>query len=770
MVTNINFYTTTDFDNQSNVDDANSLDSDNDNGIWSYRPVGTETGTGNNTSNDADFVNWYKFGSENNYFDTLEQEGDEAGSGIHVNGNGYEIDGSAEYSRFQDIGHDYGRDGHGSSEDSIDAEYEETNEIYNDENTETTLTTQPFSGEEIENGKAFLERAKTFENNPIDENQASYFFPRETDANGDFVLDENGEYVIDTTNLGRLGRIVGSPDPETGEFAGENGESDTPSPFRAGEVFVAGVVPGSDPVGSATSGADEHLSMELQAGNIEVDDFIQLSSDGAFLSRNEEARADYIRERYTDQGVDNIANGREPTNGEDNVYTSRDNLLFKVPDAAGDPDEGPVEPYFVMADGTPIPSNLQGQADAEGMDGGMSQRTIDGIAVLGGTMELSPEQQAAADAAIADYVAQSGDETLDQNVVTNDFLTRVQNEVLGDDAYANVTVENTMPETATPFISEGWQNTLYNDVVNGPDGLLANSQFIDGDTVTDADGLWGEIQERVTNSPQAQQFVYESITGSLYDTGETSVMQPPITGTDGEVLITSERRDFLDLIADDAVQQMANPDRSERLDDAAVSEKLQQSVTDGKLTQVEADYIEGKIDELQIMGPEEPVTMRWQQGSTPFLSDEQKQGYTADIAAFRQIAQEMPDGKHSVRIAIDREFPDASPQLKNFLHSQATGEAYFTDQNALEYDRDYVVGNFDIDPISHTEQKEAEAVIEEGLYIIDNDPEKNSAIDLVPELNQAVMDEELTPGQVDFIMSALISPDAFRASGGGSDW
>ena len=184
------------------------------------------------------------------------------------------------------------------------------------------------------------------------------------------------------------------------------------------------------------------------------------------------------------------------------------------------------------------------------------------------------------------------------------------------------------------------------------------------------------------------------------------------------------------------------------------------------LTQVEADYIEGEIDRLQMPegegNPDGIVMGNWTQGATPWLSAADKTGHEANIEEIaRTDPEQLPVGvepEDAYRWAIDSSFPDAPPELKNYLHSEVTGKPYFEDQIALKYDRGEAV-SFGIDPLNYGEQQEAEAVISQGMHKMET--EGLNAYQLYPELQQSVENGELTEQQTDFIMVVLSSQGTF---------
>ena len=312
--------------------------------------------------------------------------------------------------------------------------------------------------------------------------------------------------------------------------------------------------------------------------------------------------------------------------------------------------------------------------------------------------------------------------------------------------------------------SEGRASTFTRTPSTVPKACFETSEFIEDGVVTDPDGLWGEIQGRV-ESPQGRQFVYESLTGSLYD-GAT-VQQPPVLGASGDVVFTSEEAQLLNLYADDAVFRVndAAGDDEKDFDRGTVVEMLEQSVTEEVLTRDEAIYVHEQI-ELRLGeqdAPEAPDA--WEQGPTPFLSADQKAAYAPDIDALKQIYRGNPDGARDVSVAIERDLGGIPSQDKDFLSLEAIGMPHSRAADTLTYDRDAVVDRFGLDPDDETEQVHAEAIIFDGTDRLD-DPGRDVTVkgDLEPALEALEKGGTLTSGQVDFIVSALFDPNTVPMS------
>ena len=543
---------------------------------------------------------------------------------------------------------------------------------------------------------------------------------------------------LEENPLGPSDAVLIRSDPELagqlGQIVGDNPAADSDE-FRAGMVFASGVRPGGTlgsadtEAGAAGSSADTHLTEDLIAGNIGTSDFVALANDGVFLTRNDGVD-NVFRERYTDQGVENIENGREATNGEDRTYTSRDGLLFKVPDISTD---GAPKPYFVTEAGEPIPQPLQDLADAEGQNGGMSDLTIRAIGILGGTAEnVTPEEQALA----AQYLdPESG-------MSKEEFLTGIDEPTIEPG-------EDVIPQVGSVTIPEDWKT----DVLD-PMASELRAEFVGEDgRVTDEAGLLAAIDKKGL-MPAGEQYVYERVTGQPMPSTESSIPLAPVLDNRGNVLIEPERHQELNDIAVDISARVTHLDD---FDMTTAEQKVGEAVNAGTLTQDEADFVSHQVAELQKAGPDQDISDRpgaWQQGTTPFISNEQKAGYAADI---EQLESYRELGSEAVSEAIARYMPDASPQEVDYLHAEVMGRpsdenpVHSAPQYASPHDTRMYFG------ISQEEHYEAETIIQEIEFRMD--AQGLSSVEMHTALQQSLENGDITPGQFDFIMNHVFRPE-----------
>ena len=650
---------------------------------------------------------------------------DEAGGGFHGSFDGDRFGGHEAGDGFRPSmfglgggGREFGpsRDGRGSSLPYGIAGGHRRSERFGDP-IEQATPNEPiarFTPTEQQRGLDFVDRLVALEENPLGASDASLI-------------------RSDPELAGQLGQIVGD-DPAPGSDA-----------FRAGMVFAAGVRPGGTlgsgdiEAGMAGSSADTHLTEELIAGNVSTSVFVDLAKDLPFMQRNDGVDNVY-RERYTDQADENLEHGREATDGEDRTYTSRDDLPFKVPDIAAD---GAPRPYFVTEAGEPIPQPLQDLADGEGQNGGMSDLTIRAIGILGGTAEnVTPEEQALA----AKYLDPESGMSMEA------YLNGIDDPTIepGEDKIpevGGVTIpDHRKTDELDPLASE-----LRADFV-GEDGR-----------VTDEAGLLAAIDEEGL-MPADEQYVYERVTGRPMPSTESSIPLAPVLDGRGDVLIEPKRRQELDDIATDISARITHLDD---FDTGTAKRKIDEAVDAGTLTRDEADFVANRVSELQTAGPEEHVSDRpgaWRQGSTPFIPDEQKAGYAADI---EQLESYRELGSEAVSEAIRHYMPDASPQEVDYLHAEVTGEPDRTNpvhtapQYASPWDTRVYYG------ITREEHYEAETIIQESVFRMDT--QDLGFVEMLTALEESLDRGDISQGQFEFIRNEVFSPTPMNPVSGRDD-